>query len=105
MKYKLPDNAKTARMLNKCRKIYAVGCWAKYGVREYYFSGKCDENGVPLIWDYLDYNGEREGEWVLMSIYHTTTGHIYTWTDIRINAVFIANTLNKQKGLDGEEVI
>ena len=104
MKQKLPDNAKTARMLDKCRKIYAVGCWAKYGVREYYFSGKCDENGVPLVWDFTDHNGERD-EWILRNIYETTTGRIYAWTDIRINAEFVANTLNRQMGFDREGVI
>ena len=91
-------------MLKRCRKIYVVGCWAKYGVREYYFSGKCDENGIPLVWDFTDHNGERD-EWILRSIYETTCGRIYAWTDIRINAVVIANTLNKQAGFDREGVI
>ena len=103
MKQKLPDNAKTARMLDKCRKIYVVSCWAKYGVRKYDFSGKCDENGVPLVWDFTDHNGERD-EWILRSIYETTTGRIYAWTDIRLNAEFIANTLNRQAGFDREGI-
>ena len=104
MKTKLPDNAKTAHMLKKCRKIYAVGCWAKYGVAEYDFSGKCDENGVPLVWDFTDHNGERD-EWILRNIYETTTVRIYAWTDIRLNAEFIASTLNRQAGFDREGVI
>ena len=105
MKTKLPDNAKAARIRQKCRKIYIVSCWAKYGVSVYDFSGKCDEAGVPLVWDYLDHNGEREAEWVLRSIYHTTCGRIYAWTDIRDNAIYIANALNKQAGFDREGII
>ena len=99
----LPNNARTNRMLNKCPKLYAVGFWVKYGIREYYFSGKCDATGAPLVWMYNDHNGERE-EWILMDIYCTTSGRIVAWTTTKNNAVFIANVLNKQARFDREGV-
>ena len=47
----IPDSPDTKRLLDSLPRIYAVGCWARYGVREYYYSGRSTKDGIPLVWD------------------------------------------------------
>ena len=98
MKKVLPNNARTGRMLDKCPKIYAVGCWAGFGVREYHFSGKYDKDGVtPLVWDYEDFNGTCD-EWRLRNIHYTTGGRILAWSNEEATAQYIADKVNIARG-------
>ena len=79
MKKILPSNAKTKKYLDSLPKLYLVAFWAKWGTREYPFSGKYDKDGLtPLVWDYYDFNGERD-EYRLVPITHTTAGAIACW--------------------------
>ena len=55
MKKILKNNAKTAAYLNSLPKIYLVGCWARYGVMDFEWTGKyvkCKRTGQmePLVW-------------------------------------------------------
>lgn len=87
------DTKRTKKYLESLPFIYVVGCWAKFGVREYRFSGKSDEYGVPLVWMYNDDNGTNS-YWMLVSVYDTTTGNIWCWTDSEKVAHLIADSLN-----------
>ena len=92
MKKVLKNNAKTKEYLDKCPKIYMVGFWADYGVREYAFAGKCSESGIPFVWDYDDHNGTCDSWW-LRPLYHVTTGLILAWTTDKRYANEIAEVL------------
>lgn len=94
MKKILPNTPKTKRYLDSLPKIYIVGCWAGFGVREYYFSGKfAKDKTTPLVWDYEDCNGVCD-EWRLRNLYYTTTGRIYAWSDVKESAEYIARQMN-----------
>ena len=87
------DTKRTKKYLESLPFIYVVGRWAKFGVREYRFSGKSDEYGVPLVWMYNDDNGTNS-YWMLVSVYGTTTGDIWCWTDSVHLAHLIVDSLN-----------
>lgn len=75
-----------------------VGCWAKYGVRAYPFSGKYTETygySVPMVYDYVDCNGTCD-QYCLRSIYHVTTGQVIMWTYSQSVANKVAELLNKE---------
>lgn len=94
----LPNNARTKRRLDKMPKIYVIGCWAGFGVRSYYFSGKFAEDEItPLVWDHEDCNGTCD-EYRLRNIYNTTTGRIYGWSSNEAAAQYIADQMNIAKG-------
>lgn len=99
MKKVLPNNSKTEKYLAKLPKIYLVGCWARYGVMEFPFSGKyiINENGIsiPLVYDYDDFNGTSDN-WYLRPINLTTTGFIIVWTQCESVAERIAELYNKE---------
>ena len=108
MKFKkvLPNSEKTRKFLNSLSTIYMVGFWARFGVREYPFTGQytTDENGrsIPLIYHYEDDNGTCD-EWRLMPITEATVGSVYVWTEDEeiansiANALQIKNELNKKR--------
>lgn len=92
------DNEKTKRYLDSLPKLYVVGCWSKYGVREYPNSGLTDAKGVPLVWDYYDGNGTCS-VWRLASVHHTTTGSVWCWSDNEDVCRHVASALNaSEKG-------
>ena len=98
MKRILKNNAKTAAYLNSLPKIYLVGCWARYGVMDFEWTGKyvkCKRTGQmePLVWYYDDHNGEHE-RWYLVPIHYVTTGEIICWTENEKMAIRIASALN-----------
>ena len=103
MKKCLNNTAKTQKYLASLPKIYLVACWAKYGVREYYFSGKYErnENGIdiPLVYHYDDCNGTCDNYW-LRRINHTTTGSIVLWTQMKSVASKVAELFNKEMGYE-----
>ena len=84
--------------IRKCPKVYLVGCWAKYGVLDFSWTGKwhINENGipVPIVYYYNDHNGEYE-EYQRIPIYNTTTGMCITWSFNKDIALRIAKDLNE----------
>jgi len=96
LKKKLQNNDKTRKYLDKLPKIYIVGFWAKYGVREYPLAGwkKIDNDMIPLMYDYYDCNGMCD-EYHLYNIRLVTTGQILFWTTNKLIAEKVAEGLNK----------
>ncbi len=98
MRKVLKNTPKTKVYLNSLPKIYMVGCWAKYGVREYPFTEKYfSENGfsIPLVYDYDDHNGTCDNYW-LRRIDYTTTGQVLLWTQSKSVADKVAELFNKE---------
>lgn len=98
MKKVLKNTAKTKEYLDSLPKIYMVGLWAKYGVRDYPFTGKyvfnSDGISVPLVYHYDDFNGACDNYW-LRRLDQTTSGWIVMWTQDKKLADEIAKLLNK----------
>lgn len=83
LKDRLEDNNKTKEYLQTLKKVYLIGCWARFGVREHYFAGQFVEDDylgyVPLVYDFDDHNGTYS-EWILRKINETTTGSVYGYS-------------------------
>lgn len=99
MKKVLKNNDKTKTYLDSLPKIYLVGCWARYGVRDYPFTGKYEtnENGIsiPIVYDYDDHNGTCDN-WYLRRLDYVTTGQIVLWTQSKSMASKVAELFNKE---------
>ena len=101
MKKFLKNTAKTKAYLDGLPKIYLVGCWAKYGVCEYPFTGKYEQDqyndniSVPLVYDYDDHNGTC-ANYYLRKLTRVTTGRIIMWTQNKAVADKVAELLNKE---------
>ena len=98
MKKVLKNTAKTKKYLDSLPKIYMVGLWAKYGVREYPFTEKYfSENGfsIPLVYYYDDCNGTCDN-WYLRRIDRVTTGQVLLWTQSKSVASKVAELFNKE---------
>lgn len=94
MKKKLKNNKKTKKYLDSLPKIYMIGCWAKYGVLEFPFTGKYTNNStMPLVYNYEDFNGCRDN-WYLRKLSDTTTGGYIGFAFNKQIAEKIANVLN-----------
>lgn len=93
----LENTTETREYLKSLPKIYMVAKWAGYGVREYYFSGKCTEASVPVVWLRDDCNGACDC-YFLRKLTDTTTGRIYAWTTSKSRAEDIARALNEVAG-------
>lgn len=92
------NSGETAQFLTKLPKMYIVGYWARYGVWDFYWSGKWEKNPhnghmEPLVWHYDDHNGTADN-WYLLPIRFVTTGQIIMWTEDRVYAESIASALN-----------
>lgn len=102
MKTILQNNHKTQQYLRTLTPIYIVALWARYGVDQFYFSGKFKEEFgadgkiiyTPLVWQYNDHNGETD-QYELVPITYTTTGFIEMWTFQQEAAAQLATYLNK----------
>lgn len=97
MKKILPNNSKTKKYLETLPKIYLIGCWARYGVREHYYTKKNNKDGIPLVYDYYDGNGTCD-LWRLVPITETTCGWQLAYTPYKETAQHIANALNAWSG-------
>ena len=99
MRKVLKNTAKNKVYLDNLPKIYLVGCWARYGIREYPFTGKYEQNeygiSIPIVYDYDDHNGTCDN-WYLRRIDHTTTGQILLWTQNKNVASKVAELYNKE---------
>lgn len=97
---RLKYNNKNYKKVNNCPKVYLIGCWARYGVREYPFAGKFVDNEFwykePLVWDFDDHNGTYD-EWVLRPISHTTTGNCLIYCFDGVLAQYLADKLNGEE--------
>lgn len=98
LKKVLKNSDKTNKYLKSLDKVYLIGLWTQYGYREHYFTGEFDENNVPLIYDYYDFNGMFD-EWHLMPIYHTTSAAKLCYVFDENVAIKITNALNMQNEL------
>lgn len=95
MKKILDYTSKNIEKIKTLKKIYLVGCWANYGVREYAFAGKYvrqNELMIPLVYDFDNWNGTYE-HFVLLPINYVTTGQIIMWTFSKQKAEKIADGL------------
>lgn len=93
---KMQNSKETREKLSKLTKIYLLGFWVDYGIRECVFSGKYKRikgQLVPLVWHYCDDNG-KEDMWILMPITNTTTGVIVDWGFNKILMRAKANSLS-----------
>ena len=98
MRKVLKNTKKTMAYLESLPRIYIVGCWAKYGVREYPFTGKYfskDGFSVPLVYDYDDHNGTCDN-WYLRRLDLVTSGQILLWTQSKSVASKVAELFNKE---------
>ena len=100
MRKVLKNTPKTKAYLDSLPTIYMVGCWAKYGVREYPFTGKYKKDkyydiSVPLVYQYDDHNGTCNN-YYLRSIVETTSGSTIMWTEFEDVAYKVAELLNKE---------
>jgi len=89
-----PENAAYVESLPK---IYLIGCWMRFGVREYPNTLQVDEKGFPLVYDLDDHNGYYE-EYVLRPIHEVTTGQVYAWSTDKETAQSLADMLNEGRG-------
>ena len=99
MRKVLKNTPKTKAYLNSLPKIYMVGQWAHYGVREYPFTGKyainSDGISIPLVYHYDDFNGTCDNYW-LRRLDQTTSGGVVMWTQNKKLADKIAELMNKE---------
>ena len=91
---------KNTEKINKCQSIYIVVLYAKWGVREYKWTGKWKYSKLfnsyePIVYDYDDHNGTFE-EYVKRPIHFVTTGWIIDWTFSKYAADRFAKLLNEE---------
>ena len=102
MRKVLKNNSKNRAFLDSLPQIYLVGCWARYGVMDFHFTGMYERNendiDIPLVYDYDDHNGTCDN-YYLRRIDNTTTGQIVLWTQSKSVAHKIAELFNKEMGL------
>ena len=79
MKEHLEYNEKNIKFVNSLPKIYLVGYWAGYGIREYPFAKKYSQHNVPYVYDFDDHNGTY-AEYIAKPITDVTTRVIKIWT-------------------------
>lgn len=99
MRKVLKNTPKTKAYLDSLPTIYMVGCWARYGVRAFPFTGKyaTSKEGVsiPLVYDYDDCNGACDN-YYLRRLDYTTTGQVFMWTQNEKLARKIAELFNEE---------
>lgn len=92
-------NQRKIAKLKQLPKMYIIGRWARYGVRDYYFTGKytmVDGVSVPLVYSYDDCNG-TDPLWRLLPITYVTSGCVLLWTQREEVARSAARLFNGQK--------
>lgn len=99
MKKVLKCNKRTKAYIDSLPKMHIVGCWAKYGVNSYPFSGKyvtVKGESIPLVYEYYDGNGEVAPRYNLVRVDHATSGVVLLWLQNHSVANNIARLLNKE---------
>ena len=109
MKKILKNNSKTKEYLNSLPKIYVTARWAKWGVKEYPFSGEFKEAKLgnctyflPLVYDYRDNNGTTD-EYHLVPLPKVTTGQIADWSFYPFPAQDLADYYNSKEEKNAPE--
>ena len=94
MRKNLKVTLKTKKKLDSMKKLYGVFLWAKWGILELPWTGKFDKKtGLPLVYIYYDFNGEREG-YRLDTIRSASSGTFYGWYEDHNTADDIRLELN-----------
>ena len=99
----LKNNKRTQKYLEKLPNIYIVGCWARWGARQYKLEsiqpwvnpGTKEIERIPYVWNYNDHNGAAD-QYELIPIYYVTTGIIRGCTFEKGLAEWIAKKLNEE---------
>jgi hypothetical protein len=94
MRKVLKNTLKTKVYLDSLPKVYGIFLWAKWGILELRWSGKCDKSGMPLVYDYYDANGTCD-EYHLRPISKCSSGSFLGWYDSFDKAKMVRNALNK----------
>lgn len=101
MNKRLKCNERNDRFVESLPKIYLVGYWARYGVREYPFTNKYTKDGIPYVYNFDDHNGTY-AEYVLEPITNVTTGVIKVWSFSKAIANEIADIYNGDRNIESE---
>lgn len=83
------------------KKVYLIGYWARYGIREYEFAGDFVEDPVfgyaPTVYYHNDQNGTNFGNVEVVPITEVTTGICIFYCFDRHLAELFVNLLEKQE--------
>jgi hypothetical protein len=90
----LKNTPKTKKYLDSLPKVYGIFLWAKWGMFEFRWSGKCDKNGMPLVYDYYDANGTCD-EYHLRPIDKCSSGAFLGWYKSWDRAKMVRDALNE----------
>lgn len=89
---------KLEEKISKQPKVYLIACWARWGIREYHWTGKwfigTTGRPIPIVYYYNDHNGTYE-EYQQIPITFTTTGICADWSFYKEMAQHLANKLNE----------
>lgn len=91
----LKNTTKTKTYLDSLPRVYGIFLWAKWGVLEFPWSGKCTRGSikVPLVYTYYDANGECD-EYHLVPITSCSSGGFWDWYDDKEDAEEVQDILN-----------
>lgn len=95
MKKVLKNTAKTKSYLESLPKIYALFLWAKFGILELPWTGKYNNDGMPLVYIYCDGNGMYD-EFYLDTVNNASSGGFYNWYTNKEYALFMQERLNNR---------
>lgn len=102
LKEHLEYNDKNYKYIQSLKKVYLIGYWARYGIREYPYAGEMVEDKVfsytPLVYDFDDHNGTY-GEWILRKINDVTTGGVIIYCFNKELAEQLVDIYNEKVGL------
>lgn len=90
----LKNGPKTKKYLTSCKKLYGVFLWAKWGILELPWTEKYNKDGIPLVYIYHDFNGERD-EYYLNTINKASSGSFWGWYENKDIAKEVQVKLNK----------
>ena len=92
--------------MEKAPKVYLIGCWARWGVMEYKWTGKWHTTSgdvpQPIVYYYNDHNGAFE-EYQELPITLTTTGVCLDWSFCKNAAQALAEKMNEREFGEGRE--
>ena len=75
----LPYTNKTRQRLSRYPTIYIICGWARVSYLSFPFTGKYDNKGRPLVYQFDDHDGLYP-EYCLRNVNEVTSAHICEWT-------------------------
>ena len=75
----LPYTNKTRQRLSRYPTIYIICSWARVSYLSFPFTGKYDNKGFPLVYQFDDHDGLYP-EYCLRNVNEVTSAHICEWT-------------------------